>query len=71
MNDQALVDFLVDHPCLDIDEGTFKEIEIGTIGIKPYKFWFNSFKIKHRARADVVLVSPHRPKVFLAFLLNF
>ena len=59
IKEQALVDFLADHPCpteqLELTKLNFCELI-------PYKLWFDSSKIKYSIGIGIVIESPNGVK---------
>ena len=49
---QVLADFLVDHPCLDVEN-----LEVNYIEIKPWKLYFDGSRHRKGARIALLLVS--------------
>ena len=60
MKGQALDSFLADHPCVDVDEESLKEIEIGFIRLTSWKMWFDGSRTREAAGAGVLLVFPRK-----------
>ena len=49
---QVLADFLVDHPCLDVEDSKVNYIEV-----KPWKLYFDGFQHQNGVRIGLLLVS--------------
>ncbi|KAL1338127.1 hypothetical protein AAHE18_10G188800 [Arachis hypogaea] len=63
---QVLADFLVDHPCIDIDESL-----LGFVGLVPWKLYFDSSCHKGGVGIGILIISPSgKPSKFL-FELNY
>ncbi|GKV06953.1 hypothetical protein SLEP1_g18770 [Rubroshorea leprosula] len=68
---QALVDFLVDHPCLDAEADEEKGINLFSISLVPWKLIFDGSSTKTMSGAGVVVISPSGLKTQMSFQLDF
>ena len=66
---QALTDFLVDHPSLEI--GTEQSVELGIYGVEkePWILKFDGSSIENSIGARIVIISPREVKTTLSFNL--
>ncbi|XP_025628107.1 uncharacterized protein [Arachis hypogaea] len=63
---QVLADFLVDHPCIDIDDNS-----LSFIGLVPWKLYFDGSRHKGGVGIGILIISPSgEPSKFL-FELNY
>ncbi|XP_050211728.1 uncharacterized protein LOC126661889 [Mercurialis annua] len=62
---QVLVDFLLDHPGVDIKEG------IGCMELHPWKLWFDGSRTEKGAGAGIVIVSPSGARFTTSCSLTF
>ncbi|XP_016199869.1 uncharacterized protein LOC107640881 [Arachis ipaensis] len=63
---QVLADFLVDHPCIDIDKSL-----LGFVGLVPWKLYFDGSCHKGGVAIGILIISPSgEPSKFL-FELNY
>ena len=71
VNGQALLDFLVDHPSLEI--GIEQSVELGIYGAEkePWIFKFDGSSAKISAEARIVIISPRKVRTTLPFNLAF
>ncbi|XP_043700029.1 uncharacterized protein LOC122650699 [Telopea speciosissima] len=65
---QALVDFLVDHPPIEVSGA---KMEVPVVGLAPWMLYFDDSKIERAAGAGVVVRSPAGEETQLAFYLDF
>ncbi|GKV15421.1 hypothetical protein SLEP1_g26217 [Rubroshorea leprosula] len=68
---QALADFLVDHPCLEVEVDEEKGIDLFSINLVPWKLIFDGSSTDSMSRAGIVIISPAGLKTQMSFQLDF
>ncbi|GKV00673.1 hypothetical protein SLEP1_g13330 [Rubroshorea leprosula] len=68
---QTLADFLVDHPCLEVEADEEKCINLFSISLVPWKLIFDGSSTDSMSIAGIVIISPTSLKTQMSFQLDF
>ncbi|XP_059663477.1 uncharacterized protein LOC132309148 [Cornus florida] len=68
---QALADFLVDHPCLDVNPGVYDAMELCAIQLTSWTLIFDGSSANDVGGAGVVIIAPNGRKTIYSFFLDF
>ncbi|GKV13532.1 hypothetical protein SLEP1_g24528 [Rubroshorea leprosula] len=68
---QALIDFLADNPCLDVEADEEKGINLFSVSLVPWKLIFDGSSTETMSGAGVVVISSFGLKTQMSFQLDF